>query len=711
MGFFRKELAALGKEGGQRLDHLREQGHNIAVRAQAFARNPVKALGNGARGMPAELWKKTVGVGHFAHEKLNQFKKWYATPEGKAKFWKGVVLAGVGVATVASGGALTAPALALAAGVSAVGGIGAQVAENAVYNAAARAKARKDRTYTYKARKTFQNVTARSIAVDAAVGGLGGPFAKFAGKALVGSGVALGKGAVPLVKGLGSLGKGAAGAVGQRLVPAGAKKALQTAGQFGKQKVLDPLAELGKPIARFGKEHLLDPTLKNGRKLLDGARDLAGEAGKKLAPVGRGAEQLLLKQIRAVGRFARNASGKVTAYAREGIKSGRKLDRRALTRLKLAARKNPATKLARQLRDGVDDLGNRVSKRLVAGKVRAADTLDSLKGNIGGKFGQSGIAQYARNLKDTTVKRLDKIVMDNPGGDYAKAITQFRASGTAIRTHLQKVWGEASQDLNKDLSRLLGRHGSVQADFRNLAQKGNRELYDQEVEKARQLATGRLRDKVQQDYETASLARQQRGGRPTTEAEMAVIRADAAKAAEDAVVQSADHLTREAEKFVARHHSTVLEQAALRVQATEGAQKAAEYYFGKNSGQKGLLEKTGMAMTAPFRKVVNERTEKYEKFVKALRSSTPMSSVTLLGTEAVTEQTQKELTKRLGESVEPWADEFKGEPKKPRKATAEDGSVVLGIFDKAFEDVLPPLPQLDDFQNKLEKDLNMKEDE
>ncbi|MFD1732539.1 hypothetical protein ACFSC4_17975 [Deinococcus malanensis] len=48
------------------------------------------------------------------------------------------------------------------------------------------------------------------MAIDAVVGSVGGPVFKFAGKALVGTAAALGKGALPAARGLAQLGAAAA---------------------------------------------------------------------------------------------------------------------------------------------------------------------------------------------------------------------------------------------------------------------------------------------------------------------------------------------------------------------------------------------------------------------------------------------------------------------------------------------------------------------
>lgn len=697
MGFFKRELGALRKEASSGLTTIRNKATNIVNQARAFTKNPVQAIKTGASRAVTEGWNKVKGAKKFVTGKVNQFKKWYATPEGKAKFWKGVALAGVAVATVATGGALTAPALALAAGVSAGGGIAAKVVENKVYNAAAKAKAKKDKNYKYTVRKTFQGVTAKSVAVDALVGSVGGPVFKFAGKALVGSAAALGKGALPALKGAGQLGAGATRSALRRILPGPVKTALKSAGNLIKKNGQHAF-DKGKTLYSGAKDKVMKVSTK--------ARDKAAALYQKTA----GIRTKLADKTKTIRDFAKDAPGKVKNYLNKKIKAFRKTDRKLLRQVRNQVGQNPAYRAAKGIRDKVDTLGNKASKKLVQGKVKVADGMDNLKARAGEKLSQTTLAKHVRNAKDETVKRLDNIVRQNPDSHYSKAIVEFRASGTAIRTHLNKVWSEASQDLNKDMSRLLGRHGSVQADFKALAEKSSQKaFYAEEVQRAKDVAAERIRKKVAQDAENAYILQQQGRGLAITDD----VRRDATlrgqQAATAAVNQASDRLTRQAETFVARHPTTVLEEAALKTQALEASKKAAEHYFGQQAGKKGLFERTGMMLTTPFRVPVNERLEKYDKVIKAVRSNTPLSSMVLLGTETTLEQTEKAVSKGLEVPFKDWADRFKGNAK-PKEAKAEDASVVLDVMQKTLDELMPNF-RYEELETDVLKQLNMKDDD
>lgn len=707
MGFFRQQYAEVHKGLGQHLTGLMDGAKKVTASAAAFARNPVKGMLDGAS-----------AVGKFAAGKVDQFKKWYATPEGKAKFWKGVALTAVGLVTVASGGALTAPALALAAGISAAGGVAAQVVENKVFNAAAKAKAQKDRKYTYKAKTTFEGVSATSIAIDAVVGSVGGPIFKFAGKALVGTAAALGRGALPAARGLGQLGASAAKGSGramlkvaQRVVPRGVQKLLTQVGKFARARLTQPVAAAGRTLAAGAR--------KVAGTLASGARSVKNAAAGKLAAATarpraalseakRRAVAFLVRNTFNLRKFARKTPVLLRGLVRKSVAGVRRWDRRLLTRWKLQVRSSRTVKLARSFKNALDTLGNKLSKNyLVKGKVALADGWDAMKARMGEKLSRTSVAKYARQLQRNTVQRLDDLIARNPDGHLSKAIVEFRASGTAIRAHLGKVWGEASQGLNKDLSRLLGRYGSVQADFKALAEKGAKETYELEVAAARQRATDRLRHKVEQDVE-ASLAAQR--AIPGMQVDMSAIREQARREAEEAVSKSAQQLEREAETFVARHPTTVLEEAALRTQSLEAATKAADYYFGKNARQKGLFERIGMGLTAPARAPINERTEKYAKVIQAMRSSTPLASTAVIGAEAANEVLVKAVQTHMEAPVKAKARELKGEKKADpkKKTTEEDGNALVKILEDTILEVFPSLKP-DDVVDDTAKKLNMKD--
>lgn len=685
MDFFGKKLSGLAKLGSTQLTNIRDQAKNLAVGAKNFAKNPAKAIKAGASAAMTAAFKKTVGVADFAKKKVNQFKTWYATPEGKAKFWKGVALTGVGLATVVSGGALTAPALALAAGISAAGGVGATMVENAVFNAAAKTKASKDKKYTYKQRGLLQGVSAKSIAVDAVVGSLGGPLMKFAGKAVVGTALAVGKGALPAARGLGQLGLAAGKGVARRIVPAGLRDAAQASGSAIKKYALDPSAKFLK-------------------KMGAGAKKLASNAQAKVGKAKNWVAQKTAPARQAVGKKL----GAANKVVKDGVKALRKKDRRLLTRLKVEMRRSPTVKAAKKAQAFVDGKGNAISKKLVGGKVKAADALDTLSSKTGQKLGQTRVAQQIRGLKESTVKRLDDIVAANPNGNVSKAILEFRASGKAIQTHLNKVWGEASKDLNKDLSRHLGRYGSLQADFKNLAEKGSKELYEQEVAKAKQIVTDKFRTKVEQDLEVIELAKF-RG--PITDAIRQKIKQKIAPDVERDLSKAAERLQRQAETFVARHPDTKLEMAALRVQGIESAKKVSEQYFGKEAGKKGLLERTGLMISAPLRKPINERVEKWGKIVEAARSGTPLASVTLVGVDGLSEVMSKQVSEQIKEKVDAKAAEWKGEPAKPKKAKEEQVSELHELEQKTLEEIAPTGSILEEMWESMEKSLNVKVDD
>ncbi|WP_145975329.1 hypothetical protein [Deinococcus gobiensis] len=695
-----KQLAAAGRQG---LKSISDGAKKVVSQAGKLASNAGQAV---KKGVVDATWNKVTGVGEFAAKKVKQFKAWYATPEGKAKFWKGVALTAVGVATVASGGALTAPALALAAGISAGGGIAATVIENKVFNSAAKAKAQQDKKYTYKKRDWNEGITLRSVAVDALVGSVGGPVLKYGAKALVGTGVALAKGSLPFAKGLLHGAAGTGSRVASRVFPSAVKTAFRSVGRFLGRNVADPVRAVGRGVGKVA----------TGTARL--ARNAAGKVkasgvGQAVSLGARRARTSLRLHTRTLRRFARNAPKSVAEWTKKKVAQARRWDRRLLTRLKVEMRKSPVLRAARTFRDKVDGVGNKVSKLLVRGKVRAADGLDALGGKLGqagGKLKQTSVAQFVRNRKDGVVKYLDDVVRNHPDGHFGKAIVEFRASGAAIRTHLGKVWGDVGQGLNKDLSRLLGRHGSLQADFKTLAEQGNRALYDQEVAAARRTATDRLHLKVLQDTENAELAAQTRRGIQVSDTVRRQAHDKAVKAADDAVNRQADHLTRQAEKFVARHPSTVVETAALRAQSLEAARKVAEKYFGKASGQKGLIERTGMALTAPLRAPINDRLELYKKFGDAFRSSTPVASAALVGTEVVTEQAEKAFEDSFKKSTEDLTDRWAGRQDKDgkeKKAKPEDVNVMVGTMKEA-EKTVSPFVVVEEMWGETEKSLNIK---
>lgn len=697
MGFFRKQLTGLHASAAKNLPGLLEGAKKVVNGAAGFVKNPVKGVINGAK-----------AVGKFAGAKVEQFRKWYATPEGKAKFWKGVALTAVAAATVATGGALTAPALALAAGISAGGGIAAQVVENRVFNAAAKAKAQKDKKYTFKERATFQGVTARSIAVDAIVGSVGGPVFKFAGKAVVGAGRALGKGLTPAARGLAHLAQGAlkgggkaAATLAGRVLPAGAKTVLKNAGRLAQKYLTQPVARAATNVKNAVTTGVSNAAAK------------VGSAARKVRVMttrrARQAHAYLKAQTPTLRKLASKGAGAITGTVRKGVQGLRTLDRNLLTGLRNHVRQSPILKAARKLRDAVDGAGNTLSRRLTNARVKTADRVDAWKASLGGKISQTSVARHARHLKETTVQRLDDLIARNPDGHVAKAIVEFRASGTAIRTHLNKVWTDASHDLNKDLSRLLGRHGSVQADFKALAEQGAPLTYGAEVAHARALAEKRLRDKVTQDTEAALLAQP---SAPGVTVSPAVIRQRAQAAAEDAVKKSADLLTRQAETFVARHPSTGLQTLAMKTEALNASKKAMERYFGKNAADKGAFERLGMALTTPARVPINERIEKYDKVIQALRSTTPLASMVTVGSEAVDEVLSKAAESAIAAPVKAKAKELKGEKdeKPKKKATEEEASGLLKVAEDILKEIFPSLNP-DELLDDTAKQLNMKADD
>lgn len=697
MGFFRKQLTGLHASAARNLPGLLEGAKKVVKGAAEFAKNPVKGVINGA-----------AAASKFAGAKLDQFKKWYATPEGKAKFWKGVALTAVGVATVASGGALTAPALALAAGISAGGGVAAQVVENTVFNAAAKAKARKDRTYKFKERAALEGVTAKSVAVDAIVGSVGGPVFKFAGKAVVGVGRAFGKGLAPAARGLAHLAQGAlkgsgkaAATLARRVLPTGAKTVLKNAGKLAQKYLTQPVSRAATSARTAVTTGVSNAAAKAGRA----ARTVRVVTTRRA----RQAHAYLKAQTPTLRKLASRGADAITGSVRKNVATLRKWDNTALSYLRNQARKSPIVKAARKLRDAVDGAGNTLSRRLTNARVKAADRVDAWKASLGGKISQTSVARHARHLKATTVQRLDDLIARNPDGHVAKAIVEFRASGTAIRTHLNKVWADASHDLNKDLSRLLGRHGSVQADFKALAEQGAPLTYQAEVAHARALAEQRLRDKVAQDAEAAYLALMGRQGRQVTSAMQAEAVTTGRRAAEDAVKQSADLLTRQAETFVARHPSTGLQTLAMKTEALNASKKAMERYFGKNAADKGTFERLGMALTTPARVPINERIEKYGKVIQALKSTTPLASVVTLGSEAVDEVLGKAAESAISAPVKAKAKELKGDKdeKSKKKATEEEASGLLKVAEDVLKEVFPSL-NLDEILDDAAKQLNMK---
>ncbi|AWT36369.1 hypothetical protein GCM10008956_15850 [Deinococcus arenae] len=694
MGFFRKQLTGLHASAARNLPGLLEGAKKVVKGAAEFAKNPVKGVINGA-----------AAAGKFAGAKLDQFKKWYATPEGKAKFWKGVALTAVGVATVASGGALTAPALALAAGISAGGGVAAQVVENTVFNAAAKAKARKDRTYKFKERAALEGVTAKSVAVDAIVGSVGGPVFKFAGKAVVGVGRAFGKGLAPAARGLAHLAQGAlkgsgkaAATLARRVLPTGAKTVLKNAGKLAQKYLTQPVSRAATSARTAVTTGVSNAAAKAGRA----ARTVRVVTTRRA----RQAHAYLKAQTPTLRKLAGRGTDAITGSVRKSVATLRKWDNTALSYLRNQARKSPIVKAARKFRDAVDGAGNTLSRRLTNARVKAADRVDAWKASLGGKISQTSVARHARHLKATTVQRLDDLIARNPDGHVAKAIVEFRASGTAIRTHLNKVWADASHDLNKDLSRLLGRHGSVQADFKALAEQGAPLTYQAEVAHARALAEKRLRDKVTQDTEAALLAQP---SAPGVTVSPAVIRQRALAAAEDAVKKSADLLTRQAETFVARHPSTGLQTLAMKTEALNASKKAMERYFGENAADKGAFERLGMALTTPARVPINERIEKYGKVIQALKSTTPLASVVTLGSEAVDEVLGKAAESAISAPVKAKAKEFKGEKdeKSKKKASEEEASGLLKVAEDALKELLPSLNP-DEIVEDMTKQANMK---
>jgi hypothetical protein len=694
MGFFRKQLTGLHASATKNLPGLLEGAKKVVRGAADFAKNPVKGVANGVS-----------AAGKFAGAKVEQFRKWYATPEGKAKFWKGVAVTAVAVATVATGGALTAPALALAAGISAGGGIAAQVVENKVFNAAAKARAQKDKKYTFKERATFEGVTARSIAVDAIVGSVGGPVFKFAGKAVVGVGRAFGKGLTPAARGLGHLAQGAlkgsgkaAATLARRVLPAGAKTVLKNAGRLAQKYLTQPVGRAATSV-----KNAVTTGISN-------AATRTGHAARKVRVMttrrARQARAYLRAQTPTLRKLASKGAGAITGTVRKSAAKLREWDNTALSYLRNHVRQSPVLKAARHLRDAVDGAGNTLSRRLTNARVKAADHVDAWKATLGGKISQTSVARHARHLRETTVQRLDDLIARNPDGHVAKAIVEFRASGAAIRTHLNKVWTDASHDLNKDLSRLLGRHGSVQADFKVLAEQGAPLTYQAEVAHARALAEKRLRDKVAQDTEAALLAQP---SAPGVTVSPVVIRQRAQAAAEDAVKKSADLLTRQAETFVARHPSTTLQTLAMKTEALNASKKAMERYFGKNASDKGAFERLGMALTTPARVPINERLEKYGKVVQALRSTTPLASMVTVGSDAVDEVLSKAAESAIAAPVKAKAKELKGEKdeKSKKKATEEEASGLLKVAEDVMKEVFPSL-NLDEILDDTAKQLNMK---
>jgi len=492
-------------------------------------------------------------------------------------------------------------------------------------------------------------------------------------------------------------GKAAATLAGH-VLPAGAKTVLKNAGRLAQKYLTQPVARAATNV-----KNAVTTAVGN-------ASAKVGYAARKVRVMttrrARQAHAYLKAQTPTLRKLAKKGADAISGTVRKGAATLRRWDNAALSYLRGQARKSPILKAARKLRDAVDGAGNALSRRLTNGRVKVADRVDAWKATLGGKISQTSVARYARHLKETTVQRLDDLIARNPDGHVAKAIVEFRASGAAIRTHLNKVWTDASHDLNKDLSRLLGRHGSVQADFKVLAEQGAPLTYQAEVAHARALAEKRLRDKVAQDTEAALLAQP---SAPGVTVSPVVIRQRAQAAAEDAVKKSADLLTRQAETFVARHPSTTLQTLAMKTEALNASKKAMERYFGKNASDKGAFERLGMALTTPARVPINERLEKYGKVVQALRSTTPLASMVTVGSDAVDEVLSKAAESAIAAPVKAKAKELKGEKdeKSKKKATEEEASGLLKVAEDVMKEVFPSL-NLDEILDDTAKQLNMK---
>ncbi|MFD1732541.1 hypothetical protein ACFSC4_17985 [Deinococcus malanensis] len=122
-----------------------------------------------------------------------------------------------------------------------------------------------------------------------------------------------------------------------------------------------------------------------------------------------------------------------------------------------------------------------------------------------------------------------------------------------------------------------------------------------------------------------------------------------------------------------------------------------------------MLERTGLALTAPARAPINERLERYTKIAQAMRGSTPLASTALVGVETVNETLAKGIQTNLENQLKDKVNDLKGtgSEKKPKKATEKDGSALASVLDETLKELFAPYT-LEEVESDIAKKMNMK---
>ncbi|WP_041230798.1 hypothetical protein [Deinococcus peraridilitoris] len=689
--FFKKEVKGLADLTNASAKTLRDTGTAVAQKAAGYARQPRKLLAESGTFLKTSAGNTRA----YASRKITQFKSWYATPEGKAAFWKGITLTGVGLLTVASAGTLTAPALMLAGAVSAAGGVAAQAVHNQVFNAAAAKKARQETAYAYTPKTALQGVSLKTMAVDGAVGAFGGPLARFAGKAVIGSVGALARGALPALKGTAQLGMAAARTGARRLLSPSQRAALKAAGNSVKGTGSAIKSGAQHTMTGF-KNHVGDPL--NGfvnTQKAKAARSLtsAGATVKNSSPghfVRRQAQSALDKKNGAIKALRRN----VTAWRVEDLRL-----LRGASSLKAVRAVRAANTTANHWLAGAGKVLNNL-------KNVALDKIDNAGHKIGRSWKTSKAGQLVQGQADGFTRYVDRVIGTSNNPNLVKAFNEFRESSQAIRAHLTQTWSEAGQELTVGYGRLFGQQGAAQAEMRQLV--GTQPMYASQLDAAKAAAKARLAREIEEDGKKLARRALLADGITNPRAEQVRSRMNAMGFVQRARTSLDARAEREASKFVARHASEDLRKATLAAYQAEGVKKVLVKFFGSAASRQGLIARSGYVVSSPVRFAVKDRLDKYVKIASTLRGATPIAGMAQLLESSVAETAEKTVRDQLNLYLKTQLKTFLGEEegKKPSKS---DDAIISKVVQEGIQEVMPINP--DDFVKDLQKNMQIKEEE
>ncbi len=590
----------------------KQAAHTVKTRALAVGKGIASAVKH-----PGELAKSAW---KFAGTQRKRFSAWYATPEGKAAFWKGVTLVAVGALTVASAGTLTLPALAAAGAISAAGGVAATMVGNKVYNAAAANKAKNDPTYTYQARSTFEGVSPGSIALDAAVGAFGGPVMKFAGNLAA-------KSALGVVKLIPGVAKG-----GGYLLAA----PLRAGGKFAGRGLARITPGVLKDGARFvgrGLRFVGSGVRGAGRWVYGGGRTAVGKLGRGLSS---GARKVWnAGSVRGVRRFARNTPGRLKGWARDTnvvkalkqlARSSNQKDKALLNALRSKLKNNAVGRGMGAANSWAKRQSLKASALSNNARTRAEDWVVSKASRMGERVKAARMTKLLSARYRTVQERVNAYITQNPDGYVTKGLVEFQKVGQQARQHFAELWTKETGELGKGMGKAYGPYGKAQTQMKELI--GETPAWKKAVEERLKIETEREREKAF----ARALRERSLNDTPANRTRPAVL-----QGVEEIMGTRTAALTTRAETYTARHASRSMQDTTVGKLIAKESAEGREKLWGEQYKQRGLFGRAVGAAGYPLRQATEERGHNLSEFLKSMREDGLLSTLSAKYAESATE--------------------------------------------------------------------------